>query len=80
MAIDIKQEPQFNTDIGDQAGDMGGADLSAGDLGDHSILQAHDEAQQQHRHWHKNGPHQVDGAAKQAKDQQQQGFQQRRER
>ncbi|MNT17533.1 hypothetical protein D3C72_1526850 [compost metagenome] len=43
--VPIEQLAQFDTDVGDHAGHVRGADLGIRQLGDHGILQAHDETE-----------------------------------
>lgn len=72
--VEIDQPANFHTQIGHEAGDVGGADLGVGNPRDRCILQAHREAQHQHGFRQQERDLVVRSAAERAEDQQQQGF------
>jgi len=49
VSIPVKGPAEFDSDIGDGAGDVRGAYLRVGDLGDDGVLQPHAEAEQEER-------------------------------
>ena len=77
-AVDIDQVAQLNSEVGDQAGDVRGADLGVGALGYQRVLQAHDEAQQHHRIRHQGQAVRFNAGTKNAKHQKQNRLQQER--
>ncbi len=78
IAVEVDQPAQLDADIGHHAGDMGGAHLGVGKLGDDRVLQAHDEAQQDHGQRHEKPGNQHQPRAEDAEQQQQCGFQRQR--
>ena len=66
MAIDIKQEPKLNANIGNQARDVGGANFAVGLFGDQCILKSHDETQQHHRIGNQGDATRINRSAKEA--------------
>ena len=55
LRVHIDHLAQFDADIGDDAGHVGGADFRVGNLGDDGVLQPHDEAQQDDGQGHEAG-------------------------
>ena len=44
--VPVEELPEFDTHVGHQTRDVGGADSGSGKFGDHGVLQTHDEAKQ----------------------------------
>jgi hypothetical protein len=71
MRFPVEEPSQLDAQVGHHPGHVGGADLGLGDLGDDGILQAHDEAQQQHRGRHEHADEEFEVNPEQSEDQQQ---------
>jgi len=79
-AVPVQELAQFDADVGDDAGHVGGADLRGRYLADQRVLQPHGEGQHQHREGHGKRRLPAQRGAHQAEQQQQHRLHQQRQR
>ncbi len=78
-AIPVEEFTEFDADVGDHAGDVGGADDGVGELGDDGVLEAHGEGEEHDDGGDEEPVSEFEVSAEETEAEQENGFEDERE-